>query len=496
MIKSVSIKPWCIACKNCESICPSTFKVNGKSMVINHNYKENIAKIIKARDMCPVQVIKVDLEDWVVLNSETQKWKIVAKNILTPDTLEIVIETKNFTFEPGQYVTMQMKDKIWVFTRSYSIASGNKDSFTLTIKLLENGRGANILKKKNIGDKVEFFEASGHFVLQNTPKPKVFIATGTGLAPMIAMLENTPENIEKTLIFWVRHEEDLYYLNVLQKFKNLKVITTVSQAKENYSGNTGRVTDYLNEIWEKSEVYICGNPNMVESVEKSLKEKNFPKENIFIESFVASPVQQKLSFFENYILEGNIAYLHILQWIFIWLGFATPLLILKGPVWYYDTSWDVAWWSVTLLMLIRPLADLFPKYLILRRFVVLRQGLWILSSSIILTHFWLNYYSYSTNFNMSFAEYFGPYLTIAKWSGMNFLARLTEITALVLFLTSNNISQKLLWVCWKRIQKLSYIYFIAGGIYIASFWNTIAYYCIGIVGILSIAAFLKKIIKK
>jgi ferredoxin-NADP reductase len=38
-------------------------------------------------------------------------------------------------------------------------------------------------------------------VLQNNQKPKVFIATGTGLAPMIAMLQNTPENIEKTLIF-------------------------------------------------------------------------------------------------------------------------------------------------------------------------------------------------------------------------------------------------------------------------------------------------------
>jgi ferredoxin-NADP reductase len=37
--------------------------------------------------------------------------------------------------------------------------------------------------------------------LQNTQKPKVFIATGTGLAPMIAMLEHTPEEIQKTLIF-------------------------------------------------------------------------------------------------------------------------------------------------------------------------------------------------------------------------------------------------------------------------------------------------------
>jgi hypothetical protein len=171
----------------------------------------------------------------------------------------------------------------------------------------------------------------------------------------------------------VRYEEDLYYLDVLQKFKNLKVITTVSQAKENYSGNIGRVTDYLDEISQKSEVYICGNPNMVESVEQSLKERNFPKENIFIESFVASPVQTPLSFVENYMIEGNLKYLEVFQWFFILLGFATIPLIQYGPLWYYDTSWDIAWWSVTLLMLIRPLADLFPKYLILRRLVVLRK---------------------------------------------------------------------------------------------------------------------------
>ena len=492
MIKSVSIKPWCIACKNCESICPSTFKVNGKSFVINHDYKENIAKIIKARDMCPVQVIQVDLEDGVVLNSETQKWKILAKNMLTPDTLELVVATKDFSFKPGQYVTVQMKDKIWVFTRSYSIASGNENSFTLTIKLLENGRGANILKKKNIWDKIEFFEASGHFVLQNTQKSKFFIATGTGLAPMIAMLEHTPEEIQKTLIFWVRFERDLYYLDVLKKFKNLKIINSVSQPSQDYSGNTGRVTDYLDEIGENSEVYICGNPNMVESVEKTLEEKNFPKDHLFVESFVASPIQTPLSFFENYFIEGNLKFLWAFQWFFILLWFATIPLIQYGPLWYYDLSWDIAWWSVTLLMLIRPLADLFPKYLILRRLVILRKWLGILSSAIILSHLYLNYNMYASNFGMSVWAYFAPYLTLAKWEWMNLAARLSEITAILLFITSNDISQKTFGVWWKRIQKLSYVYFISAGLYIASFGDTVAYYCIWIVALFTIAAFLKK----
>jgi DMSO/TMAO reductase YedYZ heme-binding membrane subunit len=61
---------------------------------------------------------------------------------------------------------------------------------------------------------------------------------------------------------------------------------------------------------------------------------------------------------------------------------------------------------------------------------------------------------------------------------MNLAARLSEITAILLFVTSNNISQKMMGIWWKRIQKLSYIYFISAGLYIASFGDTIAYYCI------------------
>jgi ferredoxin-NADP reductase len=41
----------------------------------------------------------------------------------------------------------------------------------------------------------------GSFQLQDTKTKKVFVATGTGLAPMIAMLQKTPEDIEKVVIF-------------------------------------------------------------------------------------------------------------------------------------------------------------------------------------------------------------------------------------------------------------------------------------------------------
>lgn len=161
----------------------------------------------------------------------------------------------------------------------------------------------------------------------------------------------------------------------------------VSKPGEDFVGNKGRVTDYMSEIDPQSEIYICGNPDMVESVREKANTLGIDEKNVFFESFVASPPPEEKTWFQNIIKEGNIPYLGVLEWIFILFGFATPFLIYFGPEWYYTTSWDVAWWSVVFVMLIRPLADIFPNIMMFRRLVMLRKSLGILSSSIILSQF-------------------------------------------------------------------------------------------------------------
>lgn len=98
-----------------------------------------------AEKMCPVQVIKVEKEGNYSLESPIATLK--SKTYLTPDTLELAFETKDFSFIPGQYVSLQMNDWRGDFSRSYSIAGGDKNSFVLTVKLLKKGRGSNFLRK-------------------------------------------------------------------------------------------------------------------------------------------------------------------------------------------------------------------------------------------------------------------------------------------------------------------------------------------------------------
>jgi len=475
MIKSVKVIPGCISCKNCESVCPEVFHVNPTSQVISDKFNVNAIKVLQAELMCPVQVIKVEKEWGFAL--QNKKATLVSKTYLTPDTLELVFTAQDFSFIPGQYVSLQMSDIRGNFSRSYSIASGNEQGFTLTVKLLEKWRGSSYLRSlweksmlsfiQKPSMEVEYLGALGDFVLQDTPKRKVFIATGTGLAPMISMLEALPEDIEKLVIFGGRYEKDLYYLDKLQSFANTEVITCVSRPWENYTGETGRVTAHLNKIHADDEVYICGNPDMVTSVCSGLKEQWHREENIFHENFTLATKPEPL--WKIFLFEGKIPGIQLLQNILIYIGMiAIP--ILWGLATYFQFTWyeiawkslynhyfDLSWYTVVFVMLIRPLADVFPKIGLFRRLVVLRKWFGIVSAScvvsILIAKWIVNPFTFWALFSIT-----------AWYTWYPLLARMSEISALILLMTSNNFSQKLLGVWWKRVQYLSYVYFISGRI--------------------------------
>jgi DMSO/TMAO reductase YedYZ heme-binding membrane subunit len=121
----------------------------------------------------------------------------------------------------------------------------------------------------------------------------------------------------------------------------------------------------------------------------------------------------------------------------------------------------VAHISLFLVMLIRPLADMCPKIPLLRPLVILRKGMGVLSASVIVSFMLEKLILDASGYMASFAapEY---------WSLTNLalFAHLADFSAIILLITSNNLSKKILGAWWKRVQKLSYMYFYASGIYI------------------------------
>lgn len=489
LITDVKIKPGCISCKTCERICPQIFKVEGTAEVIGKDFKKYKNSILEAAQNCPVQVIAVTDSEKSEKYEEKASFScaLIEKKALTHDTYEFVFSAPSASdFQPGQFATVTLKDKQGNFARCYSIKSWEGGKIAFCIKIVPEGRGSQVLNSLNPGDKVSMRAGMGTFLLKNTKTPKLFIATGTGIGPIIAMLKATPANVPKKLLFGVRSEQDVFYVNELKKIKGLDVELWLSRPDKNYKGNTGRVTVPLAKMAippkQKIEVYICGNPPMVNSVLELLQKKKNPNIDIAYELFSAasiSPSQPKqaaslsrrlLPLIQRALLIG--ALLTPLQYVF---PEATPFL------------WDLSLYAVILLMLFRPLHDLFPKVPLFLKLIPLRKELGIFSASVVAATAAIHYLDPNVDF-------FRTYFSLDYWSFADnkFWAHIGELTGVILLVTSNITSQKILGRNWKRIQRLSYVYFFAGAFYVwASFDKTIGLWSIYFVFAVTFLAFLK-----
>lgn len=228
-----------------------------------------------------------------------KKAKLIEKLELTHDVFELKFECNDkFELIGGQFITIKISDGGGPCFRAYSVSSMPQESqFELCIKIVEGGRGTNWLNQLKINDEIEFLGPNGKFILKTPAQKKVlFIATGTGVAPFKAIVEeqlaaNSAQNFH--LIFGVRSEKDVFYedwaINTAEKNKNFSYEITLSRPEtENWHGKTGRVTEILKTSQlspENTEVYICGLKHMIDDTTEILKEKGFAENTIHFEKY-------------------------------------------------------------------------------------------------------------------------------------------------------------------------------------------------------------------
>ncbi len=218
-------------------------------------------------------------------------------------TLRITSPEDGILFKPGQYVQLQVPpfklSKTSEF-RAYSIASNADDTthVQLVITKVENGIVStyvhDYLKE---GDEVTIRGPFGDFFLRDSQRDILFIATGSGLAPVMSMLYQIEgEEIKRktTLFFGDRKPHDLYFQDQLiywqKSIVNFTFIPTLSRAVEedSWNGEKGRVTTLIHKHIPDNtplDVYICGAPPMVESCAKVLRQKGIPASNVFYDKF-------------------------------------------------------------------------------------------------------------------------------------------------------------------------------------------------------------------
>ncbi len=222
------------------------------------------------------------------------------KKQFTQDVVELTFKTSEpFTFQAGQFVTLKIDDKVPPCFRAYSISSSpqeNGNTFSTCLKVVENGRGSNWLNSLKIGDQINFIGPSGKFTFKGEKNNILFIATGTGITPFHAMIEDElkKSNHQKLhLLFGLRHIANMFYKDYFedlsQKYPNFSYdITLTKPENSDWQGKTGRVTELLQKMEldpKDTEIYICGLKEMIHEVVDILKAKSVPEENIHFEKY-------------------------------------------------------------------------------------------------------------------------------------------------------------------------------------------------------------------
>ena len=190
----------------------------------------------------------------------------------------------------------------------------------------------------------------------------------------------------------------------------------------------------------------------------------------------------------------------VLRTITLYSALAIGLWILLGYDLYpnllsnkaVEILWVINSLAVFILMCIRPLMNLLPNIKILRALIPYRKELGILTGMIVVMFGLAKYIAWGLERSLS------AFFSLSHWGlsegGIEpiFWGRVGFITGVILLLTSNNISIRLLGPkLWKNIQRLSYIYFFAGTYYVwAVFDHTPELIYMIIVAVLTVAAFI------
>ncbi|OHA61858.1 MAG: hypothetical protein A2117_01680 [Candidatus Wildermuthbacteria bacterium GWA2_46_15] len=235
---------------------------------------------------------------------------LVDKKQLAPDIWQFCFQLDNpqeLNFIPGQYLILMIGEQ----RRLYSIASSDslKDNFSLIVKLLPDGVGSNFLRSLEIDGRAFFQGPAGFFTLRSQDKPKVFLATGTGIAPIrsqiFSLLEKGGSHLPEFLLFWgLKRKGDIYFFDefksLAEKHPSFNFWICLDQ-EENFLGldvdrfRRGRAdqafrgfvkekrikTDRLNDF----EYYLCGAREVVESLREFLINLGIKGENIFFDKF-------------------------------------------------------------------------------------------------------------------------------------------------------------------------------------------------------------------
>ncbi|CAC6037736.1 Flavohemoprotein (Hemoglobin-like protein) (Flavohemoglobin) (Nitric oxide dioxygenase) [Staphylococcus aureus] len=212
------------------------------------------------------------------------------------DIKSFTVETEEYDFSeftPGQYITVDVSsDKLpYRAKRHYSIVSGEKNHLTFGVKrdvtTEHEGEVSTILHDEiKEGDMINLAAPVGGFVLENTTEPQLFLGSGIGVTPLVAMYEAaSAKGLDTQMVQVAENEQHLPFKDnfniIASHYDNAKLYTHLKD-KQGYIG-TEELQAFLA---NKPEIYICGGTKFLQSMIEALKSLNYDMDRVHYETFI------------------------------------------------------------------------------------------------------------------------------------------------------------------------------------------------------------------
>jgi len=229
----------------------------------------------------------------------TMPVKVAKLNRVSEDVMQLFVklpEAERLQYRAGQYVDFLLEDGR---RRAFSIANPphHDELLEFHIKHVAGGRFTDRLFGGMSEKEILRIEGphGSFFLREDSDRPIIMLATGTGFGPVKAIVEHAiAEGSKRPIhIYWGARTRDGLYMDKMvrtwtEQHENIRYIPVLSRPDEQWDGRTGYVQDVALSDFDSLrdfEVYACGHPAMVHAAKKAMVEKGLDPEHCFSDAF-------------------------------------------------------------------------------------------------------------------------------------------------------------------------------------------------------------------
>lgn len=288
----------CAACK-CKLVSGQVRELTDKSYLLSR--EEIRDNFILGCQSIPLSDVTVVLPVNPLANQYTTG-VITRQTPLTHDIAEVFLTLDDaIRYRPGQHASLRPLNND-IPARCYSFAhrcneDGNRE-ISFFVRRVPNGRFSNwLLDPAALQQRVAVEASLGDFHLRPGDSALVCMAGGSGLSPLISLLEGACDtdavNRPVFLLMGARRQRDLYYTDEIRALQqrwraSFAFIPVLSEepADSDWDGLRGWVTDALTpEMTRNAQGYLCGPPPMIDVAIECMTALGMDREALFFDKF-------------------------------------------------------------------------------------------------------------------------------------------------------------------------------------------------------------------